>query len=94
MANRKRKSSHQERPFMPKKTVCVPTHLPFDQANAIKCLAHDAGISASAYIRRLINADLSQKRAEAYATLAALGESSEHFERGERRTHQQKTPNA
>lgn len=68
-----------------KKTVCVPTHLAFDHANAVKCLANDAGVSASEYIRRLIIADLNQKRAEAYATLAALGESSERAERGEHR---------
>ena len=82
----KRKSKHKGFSAMTtKKTVCVPTHLAFEQANAVKCLAHDAGVSASEYIRRLIIADLNQKRAEAYATLAALGESSERVERGERR---------
>jgi hypothetical protein len=70
---------------MSKLTVCTPVHLMPEQANAVKCLAHDAGVSTSEYLRLLISGHLNQKRAEAYATLIALGESSERAERGDHR---------
>lgn len=64
-----------------KKTECLPTHLPLDDANAVKCLAFAAGVSVSEYIRRLIMSDLKSKEATAHATLLALGYSREQIER-------------
>lgn len=54
-------------------TECVPTHLSSGTARALKCIASDAGLSASEYVRRLIETDLLQKEVQAKATLAALG---------------------
>lgn len=79
----KRKSKHKGLD-MSKLTSCTPVHQTPEKANAIKCLAQDAGVSTSEYMRWIIDEHLNQKRAEAYATLAALGESSERTERGER----------
>lgn len=82
MGKRKyRKTGRQEM----KKTQCLPTHLPLEDANAVKCMAADAGVSVSEYIRRLIKADLKAKESKAQATLLALGYPREQIEQLERR---------
>ncbi len=73
-----------------KKTQCLPTHLPLDDANAVKCMAADAGVSVSEYIRRLIKIDLKSKEDKAQATLLALGYPREQIEQLERRERKER----
>ena len=78
-------------PRAPKKTHCMPTHLPDEEALHVAQEAYERGWSHSQYIRSLVTADLRRKESQAQLDARVSGYATEQYgpfvlcERGERK---------